>query len=123
MGPPLAAVRRAEEVFADPKARELLLTWHAQKVPLLDMVDRLGFSELFGPELRAAIEGLSPEEVAIIRAAMVEEIDRAGSSPGATLPVDCGIAKVTGPVSVTAADVDGRSVARVTPAHEGVATI
>ena len=123
MGPPLAAVRRAEEVFRDPKVRELLLTWHAQKVPLLDMVDRLGFSELIDSALRAAIEGLSPEEVAIIRDAMVEEIDRAGSSPGATLPIDCGIAKVTGPVSVTAVDVDGRSVARVTPAHEAAATI
>jgi len=117
------AVRRAEEVFRDPKVRELLLTWHAQKVPLLDMVDRLGFSELVDPALRAAIEGLSPGEVAIIRDAMVEEIDRAGSSPGATLPIDCGIAKVTGPVSVTAGSVDGRSVARVTPSHEAVATI
>ncbi|HEY3724429.1 MAG TPA: hypothetical protein VGN59_13845 [Acidimicrobiia bacterium] len=118
MGPPLAAVRRAEEVFADPDVRELLLTWHAQKLPLLEMVDRLGFSQLVDPELRAAIEGLGPEEVAIIRAAVVEEIDRAGTSGSATLPVDCGIAKVTGPVSVTAADVDGRSVARVTPEQE-----
>ena len=123
MGPPLAAVRRAEEVFRDPKVRELLLTWHAQKVPLLDMVDRLGFSELVDPALRAAIEGLSPGEVAIIRDAMVEEIDRAGSSPGATLPIDCGIANVTGPVSVTTASVDGRSVARVTPSHSAVVTI
>ncbi len=117
MGPPLAAVQKAEAVFGDPSVRELLLTWHAQKVPLLDMIDRLGFSDLVDAELRSAIEGLSPEEVAIIRAAMVEEIDRAGSSGSATLPVDCGIANVTGPVSVTAADVDGRSVARVTPAQ------
>ena len=46
MGPPLAAVRRAEEVFGAPKVRELVLTWHGQQVPLLDMVDRLGFSDL-----------------------------------------------------------------------------
>jgi hypothetical protein len=116
MGPPLAAVHKAEEVFADPSVRELLLTWHAQQVPLLDMIDRLGFADLVDPALRDAIAGLSPQEVAIIRAAVVAEIDRAGDSPSATLPVDCGIANITGAVTVTAADVDGRTVARVLPA-------
>jgi hypothetical protein len=114
MGPPVAAVQKAEQVFADPKVREQLLTWHAQQVPLLEMIDRLGFADLVDPALRDAIEGLTPQEVAIIRAAVVAEIDRAGDSETATLPVDCGIAPVTGPVTVTAADIDGRAVARVT---------
>lgn len=113
MGPPLAAVQKAEQVFADPKVREMLLTWHAQAVPLLDMIDRLGFTDLVDPALRDAIARLSPAEVAIIRTAVVAEIDRAGDADTATLPIDCGIANVTGNVTVTAADVDGRSVARV----------
>ena len=114
MGPPVAAVQKAEQLFADPKVREQLLTWHAQQLPLLDMIDRLGFTDLVDPALRDAIAGLSPEEVAIIRAAVVAEIDRSGDADGATLPVDCGIASVSGPVTVTAADIDGRKVARVT---------
>jgi hypothetical protein len=115
MGPPVEAVQKAEQLFADPKVREQLLSWHAQQVPLLDMIDRLGFTNLVDPALRDAIAGLSPAEVAIIRAAVLDEIDRAGDSESATLPVDCGIASVDGPVTVTAADIDGRKVARVTP--------
>jgi hypothetical protein len=115
MGPPVAAVQRAEQLFADPKVREQLLSWHAQQLPLLEMIDRLGFTDLVDPKLRDAIEGLTPAEVGIIRAAVLDEIDRAGDSDRATLPVDCGIPSVSGPVGVTAADIDGRKVARVTP--------
>jgi hypothetical protein len=79
------------------------------------MIDRLGFSDLVDPALRDAIAGLSPQEVAIIRAAVAAEIDRSRDSETATLPVDCGIADVKGAVTVTAADVDGRAVARVVP--------
>lgn len=115
MGPSIAAVQRAAQLFSDPSVRAQLLAWHAQDVPLLEMVDRLGFADLFDPELRAAVAGLKPDEVAILRAAFVAEINRAGDSEDATMPVECGIADVTGPVAVTSAEVGGRSVARVEP--------
>ncbi len=76
MGPPVAAVQKAEQLFADPKVREQLLTWHAQQLPLLDMIDRLGFTDLVDPALRDAIEACRPTRSAIIRAAVLAEIDR-----------------------------------------------
>jgi hypothetical protein len=118
MGPPIAAVQRAAELFADPKVRALVLGWHEQDVPLLDMVERLGFLNLMEPTMREAIEGLSPDEVAIVRSAFVAEIERAGEAPTATMPVKCGILAVTGPVDVSSEQVDGREVARVVEAPD-----
>jgi hypothetical protein len=42
MGPSIAAVQRAAELFADPQVRTRVLTWHEQDVPFLEMVERLG---------------------------------------------------------------------------------
>lgn len=114
MSPALTAVQRAQALFTDPAVRAQARTWHEEGVPLLDMVDRLGLSDLFVGELRDAIAGLAPDEVAIIRKAFVAEIDRAGASNVAPMPVDCTLDAVTGPVTVTAEDVGGRPVAKVT---------
>jgi hypothetical protein len=113
VGPSIVAVQQAGQVFADPAVRVQVREWFSEGTPLLEMVDRLGIAEFFEPELRAAVAGLSPAEVGVIRDAVVAEIDRAGSSTGASLPVECEITQVTGPVSVSAAESGGRQVARV----------
>ena len=113
MGPSIAAVQSAAELFSDPQVRARVLAWHEQDVPLLEMVERLGFLDLMEPVLRRAIEDLKPDEVAIIRSAFVAEIERAGEAPTATMPVRCGIIAVTGPVDVTSEQIDGREVAHV----------
>ncbi|MGZ4804095.1 MAG: hypothetical protein ACXV9P_15935, partial [Acidimicrobiia bacterium] len=92
--------------------------WHIDGVPFLEMLDRLGLSHTVTPELRAAIEGLTPDEVAIIRAVFLEEIDRAGTG-SATMPVDCTLDQVPRSVTVTAeSDKSGRQVAKVTAASK-----
>ena len=116
MGPSIAAVQRAADLFADPQVRARVLAWHAQDVPLLEMVERLGFLNLMEPVLREAIEGLTTDEVAIIRSAFVAEIERAGDDPTATMPVRCGIIAVTGPVDVSSEQIEGREVAHVVDA-------
>jgi hypothetical protein len=113
MGPSLVAVQHAGQVFADPAVRTQVRAWFEEGAPLLEMVDRLGIAEFFEPELRIAIAGLSPEEVGVIRNTVLAEIDRAGPSTGATLPVECEITRVTGPVTVSPAQSGGRQVARV----------
>lgn len=113
MGPSIVAVQQAGRVFADPAVRTQVRAWFDEGTPLLEMVDRLGIADPFDPELRSAISGLSPEEVKVIRDAVVAEIDRAGASTDASLPVECEITRVTGPVSVSAAQSGGRQVARV----------
>lgn len=117
MGPTLTTVEQAEAVFNDPAVREQVRQWHLEEVPLLEMVDRLGFGHTVDDQLRAAVDALLPEEVAIIRKVMLEEIERAGSASEAKLPVDCTITRVTGAVAVSAeAGPGGRQVAHVTDA-------
>lgn len=118
MGPTFTAVQQATRLFDDPGVRTRVRTWFDEGVPLLEMVDRLGFSRLVDDGLRAAIEGLSTEEVAIIRGAYLAEIERAGDAVGATPPVECTLTAVAGPVRVTADDIDGRRVARVDAGSE-----
>jgi hypothetical protein len=114
MGPALTAVQQAQLKFSDPAVRVQIRGWHEAGMSLLDMVDRIGLSGEFTGPLREAIAGLGADEVAIIRKAMIAEIDRAGASEVAPMPVDCTLDRVSGPVAVTAAEVDGRPFAKVT---------
>lgn len=116
MGPSLVAVQRAAQVFADPAVREQVKAWFAEDTPLLEMVDRLGISDDFDADLRSAISGLSAYEVSVIREVFIAEIDRAGTSTSASLPVECEITQVVGPVSVSAVQSGPRLVARVVDA-------
>jgi hypothetical protein len=116
MGPMLTAVQQAQLKFSDPAIRAQVLTWHAEGVSLLDMVDRIGLSDEFAGPLREAIAKLSPDEVATIRKAMVAAIDRGGKSTDVPMPVDCNLDVVTGPVVVTPADRGGQPWAKVTAA-------
>jgi hypothetical protein len=114
VGPSIAAVQRAAELFAEPNVRTQLREWHLQDMPLMEMVDRLGFAALFDDSLRAAVAGLTKGEVQVIRDAFLAEIDAAGTATGSSMPVECSIAGVVGPVKVTSAtDAKGRPVALV----------
>jgi hypothetical protein len=115
MGPGLDGVGQATAAFADPANREQLLQWHREGVSFTDMIDRLGLGG-FDPGLRAVIDSLSPEDVAVIREAMVAELDRVGTGGAAELPISCTIAATPRAVDVTPIRVDGRPFARVTPA-------
>jgi hypothetical protein len=118
VGPSLSAVQQATELFADPAVRTQLQQWHLEGMPLMEMVDRLGFADLFDDALRAAVAGLRPDEIAIIRDVFLAEIDRVGDAPDAIMPIRCDISAVDSPVVVTAAtDNRGRSVARIDPAQ------
>jgi hypothetical protein len=113
VGPPLAGVQRAAEVFADPDVRAQLRTWHLEQMPLLEMADRLGVADLFEPELRATVAGLSAAEVEIVRQVFLAEIDAAGTATDVAFPVECDASVVAGPVTVRASERDGRPVALV----------
>jgi hypothetical protein len=115
MGPGLDGVGQATAAFADPSNREQILQWHQEGVSFTDMIDRLGIGG-FGSELRAVIDRLSPEDVAVIREAMVAELVRVGPKGAGELPISCTIQAAPRAVDVTPIRVDGRPFARVTPA-------
>jgi hypothetical protein len=115
MGPGLDGVGQAMAAFADPANREPILQWHREGASFTDMIDRLGLGG-FDPELRSVIDSLSPEAVAVIREAMVAELDRVGPGGAGELPISCTIEATPRSVDVTPIRVDGRPFARVTPA-------
>jgi hypothetical protein len=118
VGPSLTAVQQAADAFADPAVRAQLRQWHVEEMPLMEMVDRLGFADLFDDALRAAVVGLRPDEVAIIRRSFLAEIERVGDVPDATMPIACDIAVVDTPIVVTEArDNEGRQIARINAAR------
>lgn len=117
MGPGIDAVGRAAQAFADPRSRARIRQWHGEGVPLIEMAERLGIGEFFDSQLRRTIAALKPEEVVVIREAMLAELDRVGDTGTPDLPIDCEITSVSGEVDVTPIRVDGRPFARVTPAN------
>jgi hypothetical protein len=115
MGPGLDGVGLAISAFADPANREQILQWHREGASFTAMIDGLGLGG-FDPELRAVIDSLSPEDVAVIREAMVAELERVGPGGAGELPISCTIDATPQAVDVTPIRVDGRPFARVTPA-------
>jgi hypothetical protein len=115
MGPGLDGVGQAMAAFADPSNREQILQWHREGASFTDMIDGLRLGG-FDPELRAVIDNLSAEDVAVIREAMVAELDRVGPGGAGELPISCTIDDTPRSVDVTPIRVDGRPFARVTPA-------
>ena len=116
MGPMLTAVQQAQLKFSDPAIRAQVRAWHDEGVSLLDMVDRIGLSDEFAGTLREAIAGLSADEVATIRKAMVAAIDRGGKSSDVPMPVACTLDVVPGKVLVSSEDRLGEPWAKVTAA-------
>ena len=115
MGPGLDGVGQAMAAFADPANREQILQWHQEGASFTDMIDRLGIDG-FDPGLLAVIDNLSPEDVTVIREAMVAELERVGPGGAGELPISCTIGGIPPSVDVTPIRVDGRPFARVTPA-------
>ena len=71
----------------DPDVQAQVREMHAEDMPLLDMVDALGLGGDMTPDVRAVIQGLSPDVVAGIRHATLETLDNGGTE----MPIDCGI--------------------------------
>jgi hypothetical protein len=108
MTPPLnPAIAQAYTEFERPEVRAQVLKWHEEGKPLLDMAAELGI--VFDGALRDAIAGLSPEEVATIRAAMVNAI----SNDATKMPIDCSLDKLPAKIAVTPVDQCGQTWAHV----------
>lgn len=113
MGSYMQLPQEAARLWADAGARDRILRMHADNVPLIDMVDAVGLTGALDADgLRAAIENLTPDEVAAIRAAFVAEAEKAGAG-GANFPVDCRVDAPTDTVSVTTVPAIGDSVTPV----------
>ena len=104
-------IGQAETEFSDPAIRARVLTMHEEGMPFLAMAGELGI--VFDGALRDAIAGLTTDEVAIIRKAMVAAINR----DDAQMPIDCEIGKLTSKIVVTAEDIGGEPWAKVTQAQ------
>jgi hypothetical protein len=111
MTPPVSPqIAEAQTEFAKADVRAQVLKWHQEGKPLLEMADELGI--VFDGALRDAIGGLSPEEVATIRAAMVAAIAKNDT----TMPVDCTLDKLPAKIAVTPEDKGGQPFVLVTEA-------
>jgi len=92
---PQSALRHAEAPlvlaanagFSDPQFRETVREMHRQEYPLMRMVTDLGLDDELTDDIRAVLEGLSPEVVAGIRAATVAMLDREEQQ----LPLACDV--------------------------------
>ena len=75
------------DALTNPDVQARVREMHAQDMPLLDMVDALGLGDDMSPEIRAVIQGLSPEVVAGIRQATLDALDNGRTE----MPLDCDI--------------------------------
>jgi len=101
-------IQTAFDEFANPARRPEILKWHEQQMPFLDMAARLGIK--FEPDLSDAIAKLTPEQVKVIREAMVASLE----SDGMVMPIDCDLQELPAAIVVTPAVVNDRPYAKVT---------
>jgi hypothetical protein len=87
------------DALADPEVQARVREMHAEEMPLLDMVDALGLGDDMTPEVRAVIQGLSPDVVAGIRQATLEALDNGRTQ----MPLDC---RITEAELASGVDVD-----------------
>ena len=80
-------VQASNEALRNPEVCARVREMHAEDTPLLDMVDALGLDDDMTPEIRAVIQGLSPDVVASIRQAMLEMLDNGET----VMPIECGM--------------------------------
>ena len=78
------------QLQADPDFVQRIRDLHAAETPLLDMVHELGLGGELTEPVRAVVEQLSPDEVAAIRRATLDMLDRAEHQ----MPVDCNLSQV-----------------------------
>ena len=84
--------------------RQQIRDMHAQNTPLLQMVDDLGLANEMSAPVREVVAGLSAADVAAIRQATLEMLDRHENR----MPVDCDLTEAQidagEPVTVTVTD-------------------
>jgi hypothetical protein len=118
MVPTLQLPQEAARLWADPATRAKIVAMHRDDVPLMEMIDQLGLTQVLDADgLRGVIEGLSDTEIATIRDAFVAEA-KAASGVGAHFPVDCRVDNVAAGVKIIAADGQGQAtgpIARILP--------
>jgi hypothetical protein len=77
------------QLRADPDFVQRIRELHAAETPLLDMVDQLGLGASMTEPVRAILRHLSPDDVAAIRRATLDMLDRAENQ----MPVDCNLSQ------------------------------
>ena len=90
MVPSNTLVMAANAGLANPDFRASVQQMHAERYPLVKMVEALGLEDDMTPEIKAILENLPPHIVEGIRRATLEMLD--GSNYG--MPLDC---RVTDP--------------------------
>ena len=78
--------------LTDQAFRDQIRAMHENQTPLVDMVEQLGLTDQMTPPVRAVVEGLGAKEVAAIRQATIDMLDRAERDPAQNkMPVDCNL--------------------------------
>ena len=85
MNPGGGLIRMINSRLTDTAFRDQIRALHANQTPLVDMVVQLGLADQMSPQVRAVVEGLGAKEVAAIRQATIDMLDRAENE----MPVDC----------------------------------
>jgi hypothetical protein len=100
--------------LTDTAFRDKIRTLHANQTPLVEMVVELGLAAQMTPPVRAVVERLGTSEVAAIRQATIDMLDRAENK----LPVECDLTQDAidsgTPVAVSIISVDHVSTIVVT---------
>ncbi len=106
-------VQASNEALRDPGVRARVREMHAADTPLLDMVDALDLADEMSPEIRAVIQGLSPDVVASIRQAMLDMLD----NDETVMPIECGMsdAELASGVDVDVVQSRARLTVQVRP--------
>jgi hypothetical protein len=78
-------IRMINTRLTDNAFRDQIRAMHANQTPLVDMVVQLGLEGQMSPQVRAVVESLPAKQVAAIRRATIDMLDRAENE----MPVDC----------------------------------
>jgi hypothetical protein len=89
MAPGEALVLAANKALQNADVRASIRDMHAQKYPLIRMVEALGLEDDLTKEIRKALEDLPPNVVEGIRQATLQMLD--DPSEQYTMPLDCDV--------------------------------
>jgi hypothetical protein len=113
MSPDDSIVLAANRALADPNVRASIRQMHAQRYPLVKMVEELGLDDDMTTRIRQILMGLSPEVVEGIRQATLEMLDGTDFE----MPLNCMISEseleAGVPVDVEVQPTDGRPTIHV----------
>jgi hypothetical protein len=113
MSPGGGLITLINDRLPDESFRRQIRELHAQGAPLLAMVETLGLAGEMSPAVRDVVVALSPDDIAGIRQATLEMLDRAENQ----MPVDCDLSQRSIddglPVTVTVVDTAPARIIRV----------